>query len=146
MVLQCLYSQCQAAQFGSALHYALFECAHFGGGDSKTVPHLVRRHAVRKRASQYSGYYSGSLSAYMSSAPPGHGIAYASSSAMHSIAHRAASASLSVRARETLTVLYSYTPLEAQTLTLSNHASVTSAPHGRVSEDLRIPLTASTIY
>lgn len=48
-VLQCLYSQCQTAQFGSALHHALSKCSSFEIGIADISPPLLREQGLRKR-------------------------------------------------------------------------------------------------
>ena len=54
-VLQCLYSQCQTAQFGSALHHALSECSNYDLDSSLDPPHLIRNQGLRKRQPFDSG-------------------------------------------------------------------------------------------
>ena len=86
MVLQCLYSQCQTTQFGSALHQALSACSDSGIDTlDASPPPLIRHQALRKRGSPSSGYVSGHISA----------------SAIHSVARRSVSASAYVNARPT---------------------------------------------
>ncbi|KAI9813508.1 MAG: hypothetical protein M1832_006306 [Thelocarpon impressellum] len=53
-VFQCLYSQCQTAQFGSALHHAIAACPLDDQEDSKAAPRLIRGARVRKR--EYAMY------------------------------------------------------------------------------------------
>lgn len=48
-VLQCLYSQCQTAQFGSALHHALSKCSSLETEIADISPPLLREHGLRKR-------------------------------------------------------------------------------------------------
>lgn len=48
-VLQCLYSQCQTAQFGSALHHALSKCSGLETGIAYLSPPLLREQGLRKR-------------------------------------------------------------------------------------------------
>lgn len=48
-VLQCLYSQCQTAQFGSALHHALSKCSSLETGIAYLSPPLLREQGLRKR-------------------------------------------------------------------------------------------------
>lgn len=48
-VLQCLYSQCQTAQFGSALHHALSKCSSLEKGIADISPPLLREQGLRKR-------------------------------------------------------------------------------------------------
>lgn len=52
VVLQCLYSQCQTTQFGSALHHALSECSDPKTGAPDIFPPLIRHQGLRKRGSQ----------------------------------------------------------------------------------------------
>ena len=52
VVLQCLYSQCQTTQFGSALHHALSECSDPKTGAPDISPPLIRHQGLRKRGSQ----------------------------------------------------------------------------------------------
>ena len=95
-VFQCLYSQCQTAQFGSALHYALAECSSFTTDGSENLPPLIRHQGLRKRESPLTGYASG----------------YASASVVHSVYRRYASASAPANPRPTRsaanTVSYTY--------------------------------------
>ncbi|KAI9716085.1 MAG: hypothetical protein M1812_005512 [Candelaria pacifica] len=62
-VFQCLYSQCQTTQFGSALHYALSECFNYGSGASTTPPRLIRHDNLHKRQDHQPRYASVSASA-----------------------------------------------------------------------------------
>ena len=48
-VLQCLYSQCQTAQFGSALHHALSKCSSLETEIADISPPLLREQGLRKR-------------------------------------------------------------------------------------------------
>ena len=50
IVLQCLYSQCHTAQFGSALHHTLFECTKYPPTSPDHLPPLLRHQGLRKRA------------------------------------------------------------------------------------------------
>ncbi|KAI9875235.1 MAG: hypothetical protein M1830_008717 [Pleopsidium flavum] len=84
-VYQCLYSQCQTAQFGSALHYALSECSVYNAGDATISPPLMRHDYLRKRQNYQAGYGSG----------------HASGSAVHSIYRRKGPASASAYSRPT---------------------------------------------
>lgn len=88
VVLQCLYSQCQTTQFGSALHQTLSACSGSGMDTLDASPPLIRHQALRKRGSSNIGYASGHLSA----------------SAIHSVARRSVSASAYVSARPTRSV------------------------------------------
>ena len=88
MVLQCLYSQCQTTQFGSALHQTLTACSDLGVDTFDALPPLIRHQGLRKRGSPSIGYVSGRLSA----------------SATHSVARRSVSASAYVSARPTRSV------------------------------------------
>lgn len=47
--MQCLYSQCQTAQFGSALHHALSKCSGLETGIAYLSPPLLREQGLRKR-------------------------------------------------------------------------------------------------
>lgn len=95
-VFQCLYSQCQTAQFGPALHHALAECSRFVEEGSEILPHLIRHQGLRKRESPLTGYASG----------------YVSASVVHSVYRRFASASAPANPRPTRsamkTVSYTY--------------------------------------
>ena len=86
-VFQCLYSQCQTARFGSAIHSALMECS---GNDAETydvLPHFIRHQKIHKRHVSYSD--SGSMLA--ASHEPG----YASVSGTYSATFRHATGSAS---------------------------------------------------
>lgn len=48
-VLQCLYSQCQTAQFGSALHHALSKCSSLETEIADISPPLLREQGLRKK-------------------------------------------------------------------------------------------------
>lgn len=48
-VLQCLYSQCQTAQFGSALHHALSKCSSLETEIADISPPLLLEQGLRKR-------------------------------------------------------------------------------------------------
>ena len=87
-MLQCLYSQCQTTQFGSALHQTLTACSDSGIDALDALPPLIRHQGLRKRGSQSIGYATGRLSA----------------SAVHSVARRSVSASAYVSARPTRSV------------------------------------------
>ena len=88
VVLQCLYSQCQTTQFGSALHQTLSACSDSGMDTLDASPPLIRHQALGKRGSPKVGYASGYLSA----------------SAIHSVARRSVSASAYVSGRPTRSV------------------------------------------
>ena len=85
LVLQCLYSQCQTTQFGSAVHRTLSACSDSGMNALDTLPPLIRNQGLRKRSSPSNGYVSGHLSV----------------SAVKSVARRSVSASAYVSARPT---------------------------------------------
>ena len=88
VVLQCLYSQCQTSQFGSALHQTLSACSDSAVDTLDALPPLIRHPGLRKRGSPSNGYVSGQLSA----------------SAIHSVARRSVSASAYVSTRPTRSV------------------------------------------
>lgn len=48
-MLQCLYSQCQTTQFGSALHHTLSACPNAGIDAVDALPPLIRNQRLRKR-------------------------------------------------------------------------------------------------
>lgn len=50
-VLQCLYTQCQTSQFGSAVHHALLKCSTYETDDFENSPPLIRRQGLRKQGS-----------------------------------------------------------------------------------------------
>lgn len=101
MVLQCLYSQCQTTQFGSALHHTLSVCTDSGMDSLDALPPLLRHQGLRKRGSPSIGYASGHLSA----------------SAIHSVARRSVDASAHVNARPTRSV--SHLPTHTHDLPMS---------------------------
>ena len=75
MVLQCLYSQCQTAQFGVALHHALTACSKDLGNidTSNALPPLIRQQGLRKRAepsNTLSARFSAPIRFVSVSAPP----------------------------------------------------------------------------
>lgn len=88
VVLQCLYSQCQTTQFGSALHQTLSACSDSAMDTLDALPPLIRHQGLRKRGSPSIGYASGHLSG----------------STIHSVARRSVSASAYVSARPTRSV------------------------------------------
>lgn len=51
-VLQCLYSQCHTAQFGSALHHALSKCNEYPPTSPNSLPPLFRHQGLHRRATQ----------------------------------------------------------------------------------------------
>lgn len=121
-VFQCLYSQCQTAQFGSALHHALAECSSFVEDGSDILPHLIRHQGLRKRESSLTGYASG----------------YASASAVHSVYRRFASASAPANPRPTRSAM--------NTISFTYSTETTSTIQSPESTQI-IPSTAlSTLY
>ena len=56
-VYHCLYSQCQTAQFGTALHAALTQCSGITSEHAFLLPHLIRHQSSRTR--QHSQSISG---------------------------------------------------------------------------------------
>ena len=86
-MLQCLYSQCQTSQFGSALHHTLKVCSSTHPNVLEIEPPLIRHQNLRKRGTILTGIHSG----------------YISASTVHSKARRSVSASayqtLSARAQ-----------------------------------------------
>ena len=103
MVLQCLYSQCQTTQFGSALHQTLLACSDSGMDILDALPPLIRHQGLRKRGSPSIGYASGHLSA----------------SAIHSVARRSVSASAHMSARPTRSVGHLPAPTRDSPMSLS---------------------------
>ena len=96
-VLQCLYSQCPTAQFGSALHVALSECSSYITEGSAILPHLIRQQGLRKRDSYQSSQISGSK------------VGHAPVSAGYSILRRSASVSAFVSSRPSRIAFYEMT-------------------------------------
>lgn len=92
VVLQCLYSQCQTTQFGSAIHHALSECSDDGLDTFNFLPPLIRHQGLRKRASLDAVY------------------ATASASATHSVSRRYASVSAGSNPHPTRSAAYGPTP------------------------------------
>lgn len=103
VVLQCLYSQCQTTQFGSALHQTLLTCSDSGMDTLDALPPLIRNQGLRKRGSPSIGYTSGHLSA----------------SAIHSVARRSVSASAYVSARPTRSLGHLPAPTHDSPMSLS---------------------------
>ena len=89
-VFRCLYSQCQTAQFGSALHFTLIECVDHKVQNSMVVPKLIGQHDLRKRVEHY----------------PGFGSMVSSASVIQSSQRRYASVSASTSARPTRSAAY----------------------------------------
>ena len=85
VVLQCLYSQCQTTQFGSAVHLTLSACSDSGMNALDALPPLIRHQGLRKRGSPSNDYVPGHLSV----------------SAVQSVARRSVSASAYISARPT---------------------------------------------
>ena len=119
VVLQCLYSQCQTTQFGSALHQTLSACFDSGMDTLDALPPLIRHQGLRKRGSPSIGYASGHLSA----------------SAIHSVARRSVGASAYVSARPTRSV--GHLPIHTHDLPISLPVA-TAAP----SSDVNVPSTS----
>ena len=93
VVLQCLYSQCQTTQFGSALHRTLSACSGFDANTLEVLPPLIRHQGLRKRGiANIPGHVSASAV---------HSIARRSVSTVHSVTRRSVSASAFVSTRPT---------------------------------------------
>ena len=88
-MLQCLYSQCQTAQFGSALHHALAICSPYGMDTVTNLPPLIRHQGLRKRQDQSSVFQGNQYSTYLSA------------SVAHPLSRRSASVSASSAPRQT---------------------------------------------
>jgi hypothetical protein len=104
VMLQCLYSQCQTTQFGSALHHALSRCSNPETDTPDFLPPLIRHQGLRKRGSQPMASVS---------APGQFRLVSASAKvAAHSVARRSVLASAFVRysARPTRSVAYPVPP------------------------------------
>ena len=99
VVLQCLYSQCQTTQFGSALHHALSECSDPEADTPDTLPPLIRHQGLRKRGNQLTASVSASGKV-----------------AVHSIARRSVVTSASARYSARLTRSVAYNPAPSATL------------------------------
>lgn len=108
VVLQCLYSQCQTTQFGSALHHTLSVCTDYGVDTSDASPPLVRHQSIRKRGSPSIGSASGHLSA----------------SVIHSVARRSVSASAYGTTRPTHSI--GHVPIHTHDLPLSSSVATTA--------------------
>ena len=102
VLLQCLYSQCQTTQFGSALHHSLSVCTDYGVDTSDASPPLVRHQGIRKRGSLSISSASGHLSA----------------SVIHSVARRSVSASAYGTTRPTRSI--GHLPVHTHDLPLSS--------------------------
>jgi hypothetical protein len=67
-VFQCLYSQCDTAHFGSALHYTLSQCSRIGGETVLLLPPISNHDSLRRREAEYLAgdklYGSGSAVGY----------------------------------------------------------------------------------
>ena len=87
-VLQCLYSQCHTAQFGSALHSTITRCSDYSSLVPDVLPPLIRHQGLRRRASSDNVQVSARPQA---SARPG--AALASVTLSHSVQRRSVSAS-----------------------------------------------------
>ena len=108
VVLQCLYSQCQTTQFGSALHHTLSVCTDYGVDTSDASPPLVRHQSIRKRGSLSISSASGHLSA----------------SVIHSVARRSVSASAYGTTRPTRSI--GHFPIHTHDLPLSSSVATTA--------------------
>lgn len=108
VVLQCLYSQCQTTQFGSALHHALSECSDYGVDASDFLPPLIRHEGLRKRTNLKVAY------------------ATVSASAIHSVSRRYASVSAGNNPRQTRSAAYA--PTQIPTVSFLTPTTLTSAP------------------
>jgi len=121
-VFQCLHSQCQTAQFGSAIHSALMECS---GADTEThnvLPHLIRHQKSRKRHNAYSD--SGSVLA------TSYGSGYSSTSRTYSATFRHATGSASGYSRSRSASLghnHSRSKLALQTSISTSFASLATS-------------------
>lgn len=67
-VFQCLYSQCDAAHFGSALHHVIAQCYGTGNEIIFAFPPIPNRDSLRRREAEYAAgaklYGSGSAAEY----------------------------------------------------------------------------------
>lgn len=67
-VYQCLYSQCETACFGSALHHVIAQCFGTGNEIIFAVPPIPNRDSLRRREAEYAAgarlYGSGSAAGY----------------------------------------------------------------------------------
>ena len=125
VVLQCLYSQCQTTQFGSALHHTLSVCTDYGVDISDVSPPLVRHQGIRKRGSPSISSASGHLS----------------SSAIHSVARRSVSASPYGTTRPTRSI--GHLPVQTPDLPLSSSVAI-PAPSNSANRNEAIVLASST--
>lgn len=125
VVLQCLYSQCQTTQFGSALHHTLSVCTDYGVDISDASPPLVRHQGIRKRGSPSISSASGHLSA----------------SAIHSVARRSVSASAYGTTRPTRSI--GHLPVHTHDLPLSSSVAI-PAPSNSANGNEAIVLAPST--
>lgn len=121
VVLQCLYSQCQTTQFGSALHQTLSACTDHGMDTLDALPPLIRHQGLRKRGSPSIGYATGHLSA----------------SAIHSVARRSVSASAYVSARPTRSV--GHLPAHTHDLPISLSVAVFAPSSGANVNNTSVP-------
>ncbi|CZS98228.1 uncharacterized protein RAG0_07031 [Rhynchosporium agropyri] len=53
-VFQCIYSQCDTAHFGSALHHAIAQCFGTNNEVFFAVPPIPNREALRRREEEYA--------------------------------------------------------------------------------------------
>lgn len=67
-VFQCLYSQCDTAHFGFALHHIIAQCYGTGNEITFAFPPMPNRDSLRRREAEYAAgaklYGSGSASGY----------------------------------------------------------------------------------
>lgn len=67
-VFQCLYSQCDTAHFGSAVHHVIAQCYGTGNEVLFVVPPIPNRDSLRRREAEYAAgarlYGSGSIAGY----------------------------------------------------------------------------------
>lgn len=67
-VFQCLYSQCETAHFGSALHHVIAQCFGTGNEILFAVPPIPNYDSLRRREAEYAAgaklYDSGSAAGY----------------------------------------------------------------------------------
>ena len=61
-MFQCLYSQCQTADFGSALHLAITQCSSHDFMGSSFVPHILRQRGYEARSHDQNTKHVGSVS------------------------------------------------------------------------------------
>ena len=130
VVLQCLYSQCQTTQFGSALHHALLECSNPETDTPDFLPPLIRHQGLRKRGSQ--------LTASVSAPGQFRLVSASAKIAAHSVARRSVLASAFVRysARPTRSVAYPVPPSATPSpLTTSFTALSSASPNSTTVQD-----------